>query len=83
MHKRQKLKTKQNQAKNAQWGKLPVLRQIKSSPFFTKCSRFHMNGNSGHNFTAFNFFFFLKEFFFMFTTYLPMAGLKIKFYKYF
>jgi hypothetical protein len=25
-----------------QWGKLPFLRQIKSSPFFTKCSRFHM-----------------------------------------
>jgi hypothetical protein len=67
----------------AQWGKLPFLRQIKSSPFFTKCSRFHMNGNSGQNFTTFNFFFSGGIFFFMFTTYLqlPMAGLKIKFSK--
>jgi hypothetical protein len=41
-----------------------------------------MNGNSGQNFTAFNFFF-SEGIFFLFRTYLqlPMAGLKIKFSK--
>jgi hypothetical protein len=66
----------------AQWGKLPFLRQIKSSPFFTKCSRFHMNGNSGQNFTTFNFFF-LEEFFFyvynLFTA--TYGGLKNQIFK--